>query len=86
MSAEVPTTASGNDAYSGGTEHGSGTTGGPGMGNKVAVDGDADTSTTRFGTASDTSTYSGGTLLGSGTTAGPGYVHDIFKKEFSADH
>lgn len=72
MSAEITTTASGSDAYSNATEHGSGTIGGPGFGNKTATDEDIDTSSTRLGTASDTRTYSGGTSLGSGTTAGPG--------------
>lgn len=69
---KVTTTASGGDSYTGGTEHGSGTTGGVGFGNKTVEDADVDTSNTRLEIAHDTRTYSGGTELGSGTTAGPG--------------
>jgi hypothetical protein len=70
---KISTSASGSDSYTGGTQHGSGTTGGVGHGNKTAPDGDdIDTSSTRLEIAHDTRTYSGGTDLGSGTTAGPG--------------
>lgn len=68
----ITTTTSGSDPYIGASEHGSGTTGGVGFGNKTVQDGDVDTSDTRLEIAHDTRTYSGGTELGSGTTAGAG--------------
>ncbi|KAI7469579.1 hypothetical protein KC351_g13060 [Hortaea werneckii] len=59
--------------YAGGTEYGSGMTGGPGLGNKTSNDeSDIDSSATRFGSHGDTSSYSGGTEYGSGMTGGAG--------------
>ncbi|KAI7109562.1 hypothetical protein KC343_g18088 [Hortaea werneckii] len=59
--------------YAGGTEYGSGMTGGPGAGNKTSNDeSETDSSATRFGSHGDTSSYSGGTEYGSGTTGGAG--------------
>ena len=61
--------------YSNSTSYGSGTTGGPGHGNKTVPDpdvDDGDAEMTRFGSAGSTAAYSGGTEYGSGTTAGPG--------------
>ncbi|KAI6860312.1 hypothetical protein D0864_02444 [Hortaea werneckii] len=59
--------------YTGGTEYGSGMTGGPGLGNKTSNDeSEVDSSATRFGSHGDTSSYSGGTAYGSGTTGGAG--------------
>merc|ERR1712072_1222716 len=59
--------------YTGGTEYGSGMTGGPGAGNKTSNDeSETDSSATRFGSHGDTSSYSGGTAYGSGTTGGAG--------------
>ncbi|GAB1728634.1 hypothetical protein NU195Hw_g1436t1 [Hortaea werneckii] len=59
--------------YAGGTEYGSGMTGGPGLGNKTSNDeSEIDSSATRFGSHGDTSSYSGGTEYGSGTTGGAG--------------
>ncbi|KAI7303843.1 hypothetical protein KC315_g15447 [Hortaea werneckii] len=59
--------------YAGGTEYGSGMTGGPGLGNKTSNDeSEVDGSATRFGSHGDTSSYSGGTEYGSGTTGGAG--------------
>ncbi|RMY73672.1 hypothetical protein D0863_03722 [Hortaea werneckii] len=59
--------------YAGGTEYGSGMTGGPGLGNKTSNDeSEVDSSATRFGSHGDTSSYSGGTAYGSGTTGGAG--------------
>ncbi|RMZ08564.1 hypothetical protein D0860_04597 [Hortaea werneckii] len=59
--------------YAGGTEYGSGMTGGPGLGNKTSNDeSEVDSSATRFGSHGDTSSYSGGTEYGSGMTGGAG--------------
>ncbi|KAF2718049.1 hypothetical protein K431DRAFT_288002 [Polychaeton citri CBS 116435] len=63
------------DPYSGGTEYGSGATGGAGSGNKLtSASSDSDTSTaeTAFG-RTDSNPYSGGTELGSGTVGGAGF-------------
>lgn len=55
------------------TAYGSGTTSGPGHGNKTAPDPSAlDQDGTRLDAAHKTSSYTGGTKYGSGTTAGPG--------------
>ncbi|KAI7155671.1 hypothetical protein KC349_g6791 [Hortaea werneckii] len=65
--------ASDSTPYAGGTEYGSGMTGGPGLGNKTSNDeSEVDSSATRFGSHGDTSSYSGGTEYGSGTTGGAG--------------
>lgn len=57
----------------GSTSYGSGTTGGPGHGNKTAPDPEElDHDGTRLDSAHKTSSYTGGTKYGSGTTAGPG--------------
>ncbi|GAB1738250.1 hypothetical protein NU219Hw_g2796t1 [Hortaea werneckii] len=65
--------ASDSTPYAGGTEYGSGMTGGPGLGNKTSNDeSEVDSSATRFGSHGDTSSYSGGTAYGSGTTGGAG--------------
>lgn len=62
------------EPYMGGTDYGSGMTGGPGAGNKTSgsYDSTSDSSDTRFGSHGDTSSYSGGTKYGSGTTGGAG--------------
>jgi hypothetical protein len=59
--------------YSDATEHGSGTTGGVGFGNKTAPSGDIDSSDTKFGSHLDTAPYSGATEHGSGSTGGAGF-------------
>ncbi|RMY74281.1 hypothetical protein D0863_03317 [Hortaea werneckii] len=65
--------------YAGGTEYGSGMTGGPGLGNKTSNDeSEVDSSATRFGSHGDTSSYSGGTEYGSGTTGGAGILKLMF--------
>ncbi|KAI7287240.1 hypothetical protein KC345_g726 [Hortaea werneckii] len=65
--------ASDSTPYVGGTEYGSGMTGGPGLGNKTSNDeSEIDSSATRFGSHGDTSSYSGGTGYGSGMTGGAG--------------
>lgn len=70
---KIDTTATSKDSYTGGTEHGTALTSGPGYGNKKAPDPEEiDTSTTRLGTAHSTENYSGATEFGSGTTAGAG--------------
>lgn len=58
--------------YSGGTQHGSGTTGGAGLGNKMSNDPDVDTSDTRFGSSGRIGAYNGETQYGSGSTGGAG--------------
>lgn len=68
--------------------YGSGTSGGPGFGNKT-TDNDTtyDNSDTRFGTRENTDSYSGGTEYGSGTTAGVGFGNkSAIESGYSQEH
>ncbi|KAL9087617.1 MAG: hypothetical protein Q9165_006541 [Trypethelium subeluteriae] len=69
--------------------YGSGTSSGPGFGNKTSGDssGTFDTDDTRFGSHGNTDSYSGGTDYGSGATAGVGFGNkSAGEGDYSQEH
>ncbi|KAL9069003.1 MAG: hypothetical protein Q9157_006320 [Trypethelium eluteriae] len=69
--------------------YGSGTSSGPGFGNKTSGDSSETfgTDDTRFGSHGNTDSYSGGTDYGSGTTAGVGFGNKSARDgDYSQEH
>ena len=69
-------------------DYGSGTSSGPGFGNKTSSDASTyDHTDTRFGTHKNTDSYSGGTEYGSGTTAGVGFGNkSVTGSDYGQEH